>query len=83
MFRKYIDNRLVLFIQETRFPRRLEFCLTEPCSQLVWRHHVEPRMITTGTASLHLVDQATLEMFLAVLLDENENCGQHDDKAFE
>lgn len=40
-------------------------------------------MITTGMASLHLVDQATLEMFVALLLDENENSGPSDEKVFE
>ena len=39
--------------------------------------------ITTGLASMHLVDQATLEMFLSVLLDENENCGSNDVKLYE
>ena len=34
-------------------------------------------------ASLHLVDQATIEMFVSILLDENENCGQNDEKVFE
>jgi len=33
-------------------------------------------------ASLHLVDQATLEMFVALLLDENENTGT-DERVFE
>jgi len=32
---------------------------------------------------MHLVDQATLEMFLSVLLDENENCGSNDVKLYE
>lgn len=83
LFRKYIDNRLLLFVQESRFPRKLDFSITEPCSQLVWRHQVEPRMITTGMASLHLVDQATLEMFVALMLDENENSSAEDEKVFE
>jgi hypothetical protein len=83
LFRKYIDNRVLLFIQETRFPRKLDFVLVEPCSQLLWRHHIEPLQITTGLASMHLVDQATLEMFLSVLLDENENCGPTDVKLYE
>jgi hypothetical protein len=39
--------------------------------------------ITTGLASMHLVEQATLEMFLSVLLDENENCEPEDTKLFE
>ena len=33
-------------------------------------------------ASMHLVDQATLEMFVSVLLDENEHCTS-DDKLYE
>lgn len=32
LFRKYIDNRVVLLIQEQRFPRKLDFVLIEPCS---------------------------------------------------
>jgi len=48
--------------------------LVEPCSQLQWRYSIEPRQITTGINSLHLVDHATLEMLVAVLIDENENC---------
>ena len=83
LFRKYIDNRMLLVVQETRFPRKLEFVLTEPCSQLSWRGSVEPRQISTGMASMHLVDIATLEMFVAVLLDENQNCAPGDDKVFE
>jgi hypothetical protein len=39
--------------------------------------------ITTGLASMHIVEQATLEMFLSVLLDENENCEPEDHKLFE
>ena len=31
---------------------------------------------------MHLVDQATLEMFVSVLLDENEHCAS-DDKLYE
>lgn len=34
-------------------------------------------------ASMHLADQATLEMFVAVLLDENEHCNFEDEKLFE
>jgi hypothetical protein len=34
-------------------------------------------------ASMHLADQATLEMFVAVLLDENEHCNSEDEKLFE
>lgn len=83
LFRKYIDNRVLLFIQESRFPRKLDFILAEPCSQLQWRYHIEPRQITTGMASMHLADQATLEMFVAVLLDENEHCNSEDEKLFE
>jgi hypothetical protein len=83
LFRKYIDNRVLLFIQESRFPRKLDFILAEPCSQLQWRYHIEPRQITTGMASMHLADQATLEMFVAVLLDENEHCNTEDEKLFE
>jgi hypothetical protein len=32
---------------------------------------------------MHLIEQATLEMFLSVLLDENENCEVNDPKIFE
>lgn len=32
---------------------------------------------------MHVVEQATLEMFLSVLLDENENCESEDPKIFE
>jgi len=32
---------------------------------------------------MHLADQATLEMFVAVLLDENEHCNSEDEKLFE
>jgi len=74
---------VLLFIQEARFPRKLDFVLVEPCSQLLWRHHIEPMQITTGLASMHLVDQATLEMVVSVLLDENENCGPADAKLYE
>lgn len=34
-------------------------------------------------ASLHLVNQATLEMFVSVLLDENQNCTANDKRVFE
>jgi len=34
-------------------------------------------------SSLHLVDQASLEMLVAVLLDENESCAPTDPKLFE
>lgn len=83
LFRKYIDNRIVLFVQESRFPRKLDFILAEPCSQLQWRYHVEPRMITTGIHSMHFVDQATIEQFVAVLLDENEHLMDEEPTAFE
>jgi hypothetical protein len=39
--------------------------------------------ITTGLASMHLVDHATLEMLVSVLLDENENCRPSDSKLYE
>lgn len=32
---------------------------------------------------MHLVDQATLEMFVSVLLDENEHCDAEDEKLYE
>ena len=57
--------------------------LVEPCSQLQWRYQIEPRQITTGLASMHLVEQATLEKFLSVLMDENDNCEAEDSKIFE
>ena len=34
-------------------------------------------------ASMHLADQATLEMFVSVLLDENEHCIPEDQKLYE
>jgi hypothetical protein len=37
LFRKYLDNRLILIIQEQRFPRKLDCMVVEPCSQLLWR----------------------------------------------
>ena len=83
LFRKYIDNRVLLFIQESRFPRKLDVILVEPCSQLTWRYVIEPRQITTGMSSLHLVDSASLEMMVAVMLDENENCETNDKKLYE
>lgn len=50
---------------------------------MFWRHHIEPRLITTGIGSMHLVDQATLESFLAVLIDEAQNYEQSQPKLFE
>lgn len=76
ILKKYIDNRVVLFIQEQRFPRKLQFYLIEPCSLILWQHDFAPRQITTGMASLHFANQAAIEMFLAVLLDENQYAEQ-------
>lgn len=50
--------------------------IVEPCSQLMWRNCFEPRVITSHglpMGSMHLVDQATLEMLVAVVIDENEH----------
>jgi len=54
--KKYLDNRLMLFLQEQRFPRKIEFIIIEPCSQINWRHSIEPRSITTGMISMNIVD---------------------------
>ena len=40
-------------------------------------------MITTGIHSMHFVDQATIEQFVAVLLDENEHLMDEEPTAFE
>ena len=59
--KKYLDNRLMLFLQEQRVPRKIEFIIIEPCSQINWRHSIEPRSITTGMISMNIVDQASIE----------------------
>ena len=32
LFKKYIDNRIILIIQEQRFPRKMDLILVEPSS---------------------------------------------------
>ena len=32
LFKKYIDNRIILIIQEQRFPRKMDMILVEPSS---------------------------------------------------
>ena len=73
MFKKYIDNRFVLMIQEFRFPMKLDFIIVEPSSQIVWRSQIEPRIITSGISSMNLIDQSILEMFMTFIIDENQN----------
>jgi hypothetical protein len=56
VFNKYIDNKLLLIIQEQRFPRKIDIILLEPSSFLQWRFVIEPRLITTGVSSLKFLE---------------------------
>ena len=38
LFNKYIDNRLMLMVQEQKFPNKIGFSIVEPNSKLLWSY---------------------------------------------
>jgi hypothetical protein len=71
LFRKYIDNQLMLVIQETKFPATIGLMLTEPTSRLTWKFTYEVQTEIVNPAGFSLVDQATLERFMTVVFDSS------------
>jgi len=42
LFKKYVDNQLVLIVQENKFPALISFVLVEPSSRLSMMANFEP-----------------------------------------
>jgi hypothetical protein len=69
LFQRYIDNQLILFIQEEKFPSIVKFCLSEPCSNLVWRFQHEPISEIVRPAHFSIIDKGSIEGLLTCILD--------------
>ena len=69
LFKKYIDNQLVLFIQESKFPSSIAFTLVEPSSRLMWKTSYEPSTEIVTPSSFSVIDQGSFESFMSVVYD--------------
>ena len=72
LFKKYIDNQLILVVQENKFPATMSFSLVEPSSRLIWKTSYEPRTEIVSPASFSVVDQGSFETFMTVVYDAVE-----------
>ena len=70
LFKKYIDNQLVLVVQESKFPACLSFALVEPSSRLSWKCTYEPSTEIVGPSSFSVVDPGSIETFLTIIYDQ-------------
>jgi len=59
----------LLVIQESKFPATLALTLIEPSSRLVWKCEYEVQNEIMSPASFSVVDQGSLESFMAVVYD--------------
>eukprot|EP00347_Sterkiella_histriomuscorum_P013376 403364949 len=87
LFAKYIDNRLLIIVNEQSFPWKLSYCLIEPCSRLSWTFNLDSftiqalrspaTQISKEIGVLEILDQADFEVFLAqniiAVMDLNNN----------
>lgn len=69
LFNKYIDNQLILVVQESKFPASLSFTLVEPSSRLIWKTCYEPTTEIVSPCSFSVVDQGSFETFMTVVYD--------------
>lgn len=69
LFRKYIDNQLMVVIQETKFPASLTFTLVEPTSRLMWKFGYEIQTEIVNPASFSVVDPGSMENFMTAIFD--------------
>ena len=70
LFKKYIDNQLVLVVQESKFPACLSFSLVEPSSRLSWKCTYEPTTEIVSPSSFSVVDPGSIETFLTIIYDQ-------------
>ena len=69
LFKKYIDNQLLLVIQENKFPASISCTLVEPSSRLIWKTSYEPTTEIVNPASFSVIDQGAFETFMSVVYD--------------
>lgn len=69
LFKKYIDNQLILVVQESKFPASISMTLVEPSSRLIWKACYEPTTEIVNPSSFSIVDQGTFETFMSVVYD--------------
>lgn len=72
LFRKYIDNQLMIIIEERKFPANLSFSLVEPISRLMWNFNYEIQTEIINPAGFALIDQTLLENFLTAVYDTSQ-----------
>ena len=56
LFKKYIDNQLLLVVQENKFPASISCTLVEPSSRLIWKTSYEPTTEIVTPSSFSVVD---------------------------
>ena len=69
LFKKYIDNQLILVVQESKFPASISCTLVEPSSRLLWKTSYEPSTEIVSPSSFSIVDQGAFETFMTVVYD--------------
>jgi len=56
LFKKYIDNQLILVIQESKFPASISFTIVEPSSRMIYKTCYEPTTEIVSPSSFSVVD---------------------------
>jgi len=69
LFKKYIDNQLILVVQESKFPASISFTIVEPSSRLLWKTCYEPTTEIVSPSSFSVVDQGAFETFMSIVYD--------------
>jgi len=67
LFKKYIDNQLILVIQESKFPASISFTLVEPSTRLLWKTTYEPKTEILSPSSFSVVDMGAFETFMTIV----------------
>jgi hypothetical protein len=67
--RKYIDNNLVIVIQQSKFPSLVNLMLIEASSGLSWSCNYEPKTEITSAGSFCLLDSTTVEKYFNSIYD--------------
>ena len=69
LFKKYIDNQLILVVQEQKFPATISLTLVEPSSRLSWKCAYESTTEIVSPSTFSIVDPGSFETFLTIVYD--------------
>ena len=67
--RRYVDNNILLVVQQNKFPAMINLMMVETSSGLRWSYQYEPDSEITSAASFSLLDPITVESFFSSVYD--------------